>query len=137
LIDKRPLPTSLHNLKRDFYFTNICKISDFSFITRYIRLRYFLTGREYMKYQNLRLQLRDTHADAHIQTNIEDDYVRQSFQDLVTGPNILYGLCADNELASIGGYSIYAEQLAMLGRLRSDVRFHGHGFATELMAYIR
>lgn len=90
-----------------------------------------------MKKEIRRLQLEDTHAVTHMQTNIEDDYVRQSFQDLVTGPNILYGLFADNELASIGGYSIYAEQLAMLGRLRSDVRFHGHGFATELMAYIR
>lgn len=90
-----------------------------------------------MKKKIRRLDVGDTHAVTHMQTNIEDDYVRQSFHDLVTGPNILYGLFADNELASIGGYSIYADQLAMLGRLRSDVRFHGHGFATELMTYIR
>src|SRR5690625_2586525 len=90
-----------------------------------------------MKKEIRRLQIEDTHAVIHMQTNIDDDYVRQSFKDLVTGPDILYGLFADNELASIGGYSIYADQLAMLGRLRSDVRFHGHGFATELMAYIR
>lgn len=74
---------------------------------------------------------------ATMQTNIEDDYVIQSFNNLIKGPNTLYGLFIDDQLASLAGYSVFAGQSAILGRLRSDIRFSGHGFATEIMAYIR
>lgn len=78
--------------------------------------------------------------DIHIrgmQTNVADDYIPEAFQHLVAPPNVLYGLFVDGELASIAGYTTFSGELAMLGRLRSDIRFHGHGFATEIMAYIR
>lgn len=73
----------------------------------------------------------------NMQTNVANDYIPEAFQHLVVPPNVLYGLFVDGELASIAGYTMFANELAMLGRLRSDVRFHGHGFATEIMAYIR
>lgn len=72
-----------------------------------------------------------------MQTNVVDDYIPHAFYNLIEYPNILYGLFVDGMLASVAGYTVFARKLAMLGRLRSDVRFHGYGFATELMAFVR
>lgn len=84
-----------------------------------------------------KLDTEDFKLVQNMQTSVADDYIPQAFHNLIIEPNILYGLFVDGQLVSIAGYSVFAEELAMLGRLRSDVRFHGHGFATDIMAYIR
>ncbi|SET18843.1 Acetyltransferase (GNAT) domain-containing protein [Oceanobacillus limi] len=71
-----------------------------------------------------------------METGNEDDYVKRVFQRLSSGQNRLYGLFVDGQLASLGGISIYAKHYVMLGRLRSDIRFRGNDFATEIMAYM-
>lgn len=73
----------------------------------------------------------------NMQTNVEDDYVPRAFLNLIAQPNVLYGMFVDGQLVSVAGYTLFGGELAMLGRLRSDVRFHGHGYATEIMYYIR
>ncbi|SHG27419.1 GNAT family N-acetyltransferase [Ornithinibacillus halophilus] len=70
-------------------------------------------------------------------TGKSEDYVKRIFDRLITGPNRLYGLFSDGKLASVGGYSIYAKRYAMLGRLRSDMRFRGKNFATKLMEFVK
>lgn len=89
---------------------------------------------------NIEIRKLNSNDSLHVQnmqTNIEYDYVLQAFDHLITDSNVLYGLFADGVLASVAGYTTFQEQLAMLGRLRTDIRFHGHGFATELMAFVR
>ncbi|WNF36663.1 GNAT family N-acetyltransferase [Bacillaceae bacterium IKA-2] len=70
-------------------------------------------------------------------TAIEDDYVGRIFHRLTTGNHRMYGLFLDKQMVSMGGYSIFSGRYAMLGRLRSDRRFRGNEFATELLAYIK
>lgn len=69
-------------------------------------------------------------------TGIEDDYVVRIFHSLTTENHRLYGLFIDGQMASMGGYTIFAERYAMLGRLRSDRRFRGNNLATQLISYI-
>ncbi|WP_100011568.1 GNAT family N-acetyltransferase [Lentibacillus sediminis] len=75
------------------------------------------------------------HVEA-LDTGIDDDYIKRVFPRLITGSNRLYGLFLDNQLVSVAGYTIYATSYAMLGRLRSDRRFKGSGFSTELFAHV-
>src|SRR5690625_1658185 len=96
-----------------------------------------ITGSESMQTEIRKLDTEECNLVQNMQTNITDDYVPQAFHNLITEPNIVDGWCVDGQLASIAGYSVCGEELAMLGRLRSDVHFHGHGFATDIMAYIR
>lgn len=70
-------------------------------------------------------------------TGIEGDYILRIAGNLMEGNNRLFGLFIDNSLVSFGGYSIFANHYAMLGRLRSDRRFMKNGYATELMRHIR
>lgn len=83
--------------------------------------------------------IRVLHGDdySHLETmdtGIEDDYIKQIFDKLVTGNDRLYGYFLDGQLVSMGGYSIYADSYAMLGRLRSDRRYKKKGFSTMLMS---
>jgi len=71
-----------------------------------------------------------------MQTGIEDDYILPIFSELIIEPNVLYGLFLNRQLVSFAGYTIFANQYAMLGRLRSDLRYRGKGFATRLMSYV-
>ncbi|MUV36389.1 hypothetical protein JNUCC1_00191 [Lentibacillus sp. JNUCC-1] len=73
---------------------------------------------------------------ANMQTGINDDYVLRVFPELLERGDTIYGLFADDQLACIGGFSVIAGSYAMLGRLRSDTRFRGYGYATTLMKYI-
>ena len=41
------------------------------------------------------------------------------------GENRLFGLFVENKLVSLGGFSIFANEYAMLGRLRSDRSIRG------------
>lgn len=72
-----------------------------------------------------------------METGIENDYVKRIFDRLVSGNNRLYGLFWDDQLVSIGGYSIFADRYAMLGRMRSDIRYRGNDLSTQLMAQVR
>ncbi|WP_088005517.1 GNAT family N-acetyltransferase [Indiicoccus explosivorum] len=72
-----------------------------------------------------------------MQTGIENDYVERIYPNLVKGKNRLYGLFAGGQLACVCGYTIFAERYAMIGRIRSDVRFRGKAYATTLTDYIK
>ncbi|WP_280771940.1 GNAT family N-acetyltransferase [Salipaludibacillus daqingensis] len=69
-------------------------------------------------------------------TGLEEDYVGRIFEKLTSGNHALYGMFIDSRMVSMGGYSIFAGRYAMLGRLRSDRRFRGNNFATELISHI-
>ncbi|GGK01905.1 hypothetical protein GCM10007063_25210 [Lentibacillus kapialis] len=69
-------------------------------------------------------------------TGFEFDYIKYVFNALVHENNRLYGLFIDDQLVSVGGYSLYAGIYVMLGRLRSDRRFMGNGFSTEIASHV-
>lgn len=72
-----------------------------------------------------------------MQTGIEDDYVKRIFERLVTTENNrLFGLFLGEQLASVCGYTLFAGSYAMIGRIRSDVRFRGMDLATKLTAHV-
>lgn len=71
-----------------------------------------------------------------MQTGMENDYMLRVWERIADGEhNRLFGLFADGQLASVAGYTIYAKENAMLGRLRSDVRFRGKSFATKILTH--
>ncbi|PSL41462.1 acetyltransferase (GNAT) family protein [Planomicrobium soli] len=85
-----------------------------------------------------RLTLEDFPFLEAMETGIEDDYVKRIFERLVTTENNrLYGLFLDNQLTSVCGYTIFADCYAMIGRIRSDIRFRGQALATQLTIYVR
>lgn len=71
-----------------------------------------------------------------MKTGIEDDYILRVYSRISSGSSRMYGLFQERQLASIGGYTIFAKQYVMLGRMRSDLRFRGKNLSTQLMAYI-
>lgn len=71
-----------------------------------------------------------------METGIDDDYVKRIFNRLISGNNRLFGLFWDDQLVSVGGYSIFAKSYAMLGRMRSDLRFRGNALSTQLMSQV-
>ncbi|RPF54453.1 GNAT family N-acetyltransferase [Aquisalibacillus elongatus] len=72
-----------------------------------------------------------------METGIEDDYIIRIWERLMTNDeHKVYGLFVESQLVSIAGYTIFAEQYAMLGRLRSDIRYSGNGYATQLFKHI-
>lgn len=73
-----------------------------------------------------------------METGIEDDYVKRIFKRLVTTDNNrLYGLFVGEQLASVCGYTIFSNRFAMIGRIRSDLRFRGKDLATQLTIHVR
>lgn len=89
-----------------------------------------------MKYSIRQLKNKDYDLLSSVNTGIDDDYVVRIYEKLITGDNFLYGLFVDNSLVCFGGYSVYNKVYAMLGRLRSDIRFRNNNYATKLMLYI-
>ncbi|HSI67100.1 MAG TPA: GNAT family N-acetyltransferase, partial [Planococcus sp. (in: firmicutes)] len=69
-------------------------------------------------------------------TGIEDDYVIRVFKRISSGTNRMYGLFWDDQLVSVGGYSIFARSYAMLGRMRSDLRYRSNDLSTQLMSHV-
>ncbi|MBU9720604.1 MULTISPECIES: GNAT family N-acetyltransferase [Bacillaceae] len=69
-------------------------------------------------------------------TGIEDDYVARIFERLTGDTHRLYGIFIDNQMVTMGGFSIFAGNYAMLGRLRSDIRFRGNNLATDLLSAV-
>lgn len=82
------------------------------------------------------LKLEDLHYLEAMDTGIEDDYILRVYSRISSGSSRLYGLFMDGRLASIGGYTIFADQYIMLGRMRSDLRYRGNNLSTQLMAFI-
>ncbi|HSP21157.1 MAG TPA: GNAT family N-acetyltransferase [Planococcus sp. (in: firmicutes)] len=72
-----------------------------------------------------------------MESGVEDDYVKRIFKDIAsTERHQLYGLFVEGQLVSLCGLSVFAGSYAMIGRIRSDIRFRGQAFATRLTAYV-
>ncbi|WP_186580958.1 GNAT family N-acetyltransferase [Aquibacillus kalidii] len=85
-----------------------------------------------------KLTLEDSQLVQQMHTDIEDDYILTIFPDLVSSEaNGMFGLYSDQDLLAIAGYTLFPGGYAMLGRLRSDKRFHSKGHATEILSQIR
>lgn len=90
-----------------------------------------------MEYTIRTLVLGDLPYLEAMETGIEDDYVKRIFERLVTTEhNRLFGLFLGEKLASVCGYTIFAGSYAMIGRIRSDIRFRGKDLATKLTAHV-
>ncbi|MEF3331201.1 N-acetyltransferase [Oceanobacillus oncorhynchi] len=72
----------------------------------------------------------------NMQTEIEDDYIIRIFEILCTGNHVLFGLFYNNQLVSTAGYSVFASAYAMLGRLRSDIRYQGNRYSNRITKYV-
>lgn len=81
------------------------------------------------------LTLDDLPALKAMETGIEDDYIIRIYDRLVESDSqALFGLFQDGHLLSIAGYSLFGQnKFAMIGRLRSDLRFRHKGHATKLL----
>ena len=96
------------------------------------RNRRFPHGIDTIHFRQLELGAREKLEQ--METGIEDDYVVRIFDRLIEHKeHKVFGLFAGDQLASVGGYTIFADQYAMLGRLRTDVRYRGEGLATKLL----
>lgn len=77
-----------------------------------------------------------THYDyEHVKgmvTNIEDDYIIRIFSHLVE-QDLLVGYFINSKLVGLAGLTIFEDEVAILGRLRTHVRYRGKGIATSLM----
>src|SRR5690625_4985329 len=82
------------------------------------------------------LDINDFPAVKAMQTGIEDDYVIRIFERLSAPPHRLFGIFVGDQLVSMAGYTIYAKHYAMVGRLRSDIRFKGYGYSTKLTSHV-
>lgn len=83
------------------------------------------------------LSLEDLPYMEAMETGIEDDYVKRIFERLVTTDhNRLFGLFLGDQLVSVCGYSLFAKHYAMLGRIRSDIRYRGKDLATMLTSRV-
>lgn len=71
-----------------------------------------------------------------METGIEDDYVIHVFDRISSGNNKLFGLFTEDQLVSVGGLTVFADQYVMLGRMRSDLRFRGNDLSTTLMSSV-
>ncbi|GAA0594873.1 hypothetical protein GCM10009001_08750 [Virgibacillus siamensis] len=90
-----------------------------------------------MSYAIRILQANDIQLLKDMDTGIENDYVIRVFDRLTQWPNRMFGLFLDGRLVSVGGISIYAGSYAMLGRIRTDRRYKGKGFASEIMSCMK
>ncbi len=96
---------------------------------------------DYMEKQLLQVRQltpEDLPALERMKTGIKDDYVIHIFDRLMESPTQkLFGLFKQKQLISIAGYSLFGQcQFAMIGRLRSDLRYRAQGYATELLAHV-
>ncbi|WP_112181805.1 MULTISPECIES: GNAT family N-acetyltransferase [Paraliobacillus] len=84
-----------------------------------------------------KLTLHDQTSVQNLQTNIEDDYVVHIFPDLIENQtHAVYGVFENETLITIAGYSLFPGGYAMLGRLRSDIRYMAKGYATKILTFI-
>lgn len=83
------------------------------------------------------LTIDDYRAVLNMQTGIEDDYVLRIFPQLIENPaQTLFGLITAEGIAAVAGVYRLPNGNGILGRLRSDIRFHSKGNATALLQHI-
>ncbi|MFJ6412259.1 hypothetical protein CHI12_02315 [Terribacillus saccharophilus] len=83
------------------------------------------------------LTINDYQAVLEMQTGIEDDYVLRIFPQLIENPaQTLFGLETEEGIAAVAGVVRLPNGNGILGRLRSDIRFHSKGNATALLQHI-
>lgn len=83
------------------------------------------------------LTINDYRAVLNMQTGIEDDYVLRIFPQLIENPaQTLFGLETEKGIAALAGVYRLPNGNGILGRLRSDIRFHSRGNATALLQHI-
>lgn len=84
-----------------------------------------------------KLEWEDLDNLKQMDTGIEDDYVLRIFPKLIESKeHEIFGLFQGEALVSVAGYTIFADKFAMLGRMRSDRRYTGKGYSTEVMTFI-
>lgn len=71
-----------------------------------------------------------------MQTGLKEDYMLNLFPGLTDSGSRLFGLFINDQLVSTAGYTVFANHHVMLGRLRSDHRFRGQNYGTELLKYV-
>lgn len=71
-----------------------------------------------------------------METGLKEDYMLDVFDRLSTDNNALFGLFEENTLVAVAGYTLFADEFAMLGRLRSDRRYRKNGYGTKITEYI-
>lgn len=82
------------------------------------------------------LSIKDFELYKKMETQLEDDYMLHVFDRITSDGNALFGLFQDGELIAVAGYTLFAGQFAMMGRLRSDSRYRKNGFGTLITEYI-
>ncbi|GAA0352880.1 hypothetical protein GCM10008932_02400 [Alkalibacterium iburiense] len=78
----------------------------------------------------------DFHLYERMQTQLEEDYMLRVFNRLTEGDNFLFGLFAQDTLIAVAGYTLFADEFAILGRLRSDVRYRKKGYGSKIIEYV-
>lgn len=71
-----------------------------------------------------------------METQLEEDYMLRVFNRLTSDGNALFGLFQDDTLVAVAGYTLFAGEFAMMGRLRSDSRYRKNGYGTLITEYI-
>lgn len=71
-----------------------------------------------------------------METQLEEDYMLNVFNRLTSNGNALFGLFQGDRLVAVAGYTLFAGEFAMMGRLRSDSRYRKNGYGTMMTEYI-
>ncbi|MBN8207973.1 GNAT family N-acetyltransferase [Bacillus sp. NTK071] len=71
-----------------------------------------------------------------METGIEDDYVIRIFSKLIEEDYML-GYFEGDTLVGIAGITIFEEEVAVLGRLRTHMNYRGRGIASTLMKQLK
>lgn len=82
------------------------------------------------------LYQKDFELYQQMETQLEDDYMLRVFDRLTSKGNALFGLFEDDTLVAVAGYTLFAGEFAMMGRLRSDSRYRQNGYGTLITEYI-
>jgi hypothetical protein len=82
-----------------------------------------------------KLTIEDRQQVEMMDTGIEGDYVLLIFNRLIEHDD-LFGLFINDSLVSIAGLTVFGNGYAVLGRLRTDIKFRGNGYATKLLLYL-
>ncbi|MGA9290656.1 MAG: GNAT family N-acetyltransferase [Anaerobacillus sp.] len=83
-----------------------------------------------------KLAAEDTDIVKKMKTGIEGDYVLRILHKLIEDDHIL-GYFEKGKLVGIAGMSIYENECAVLGRLRTHVEYRGRSIASKLMNHLR
>lgn len=71
-----------------------------------------------------------------METGLEQDYMLRAFHRISQGDHALFGLFEEEQLVAVAGFTIFASDYVMLGRLRSDRRYRNKGYGTRIIQYV-